>query len=119
MFSSGFPKGVILKAFLEKVNWRPGRIFFFDDMCSFAESVAQEMASLHIPCQAFVYQGATVLPARDGCELDLGVARLQHELMEQRDDYVAYAEAREIWECQMVSSSPRPPGKKEKIARMG
>ncbi len=93
-----FSKGVVLKLFLERIGWKPARIFYFDDQHSNAESVTQEIKSLGIQCQAFVYNAAIVgLPIND---IDIEVARLQHELMKIRNDYVSYLEAKKILEEQ-------------------
>lgn len=98
LFTSGYHKGGILKAFLEKINFRPTRIYFFDDKLENAESVTQEMKTMGIKCQAFVYKAATV--NRSEKDLDIEVVKLEHELMKQRDDYVSYSEAKEILEQQ-------------------
>ena len=89
-----FSKGVVLKLFLERIGWKPARIFYFDDQRSNAESVTQEMKHLGVPCYAFVYNAATV--GRSISDIDIEVARLQHELMKLRNDYVSYFEAKKI-----------------------
>ncbi|MFA6527321.1 MAG: DUF2608 domain-containing protein [Candidatus Babeliales bacterium] len=96
--SSLYPKGIVLKSFLEKIGWPPARIFFFDDRSQHVISVAEEMKKIGIECHAFVYKAATW--NRPTTDLDLEVARLQYELMKQRDDYVDYFEAKEIVEHQ-------------------
>jgi FMN phosphatase YigB (HAD superfamily) len=95
---SSYSKGIVLKAFLEKIGWKPARIFFFDDSPKNVESVAQEMKDLNIPCKAFIYNAATV--NRSANDLDIEVARLKFELIKQRDDYVSYSEAKRLFEQQ-------------------
>jgi Protein of unknown function (DUF2608). len=92
--TGSFTKGTVLKAFLEKMRFRPTQIYFFDDKMKNVTSVMQEMKPLGIKCKAFVYKAATV--HRSPKDLNIEVARLQHELMKQREDYVSYFEAQEL-----------------------
>lgn len=54
--SAGNPKGKILKAFLDKVNWQPNKVIFFDDTYKECKSVADEMHKLGIPVQCYWYR---------------------------------------------------------------
>lgn len=89
-----FPKGIVLKAFIEKIGWRPSQIYFFDDQVKNTESVVQEMDKLKIKCQAFVYKAATFNRSKD--DMDIEVVKFQHELIKQKNDYVSYFEAKEL-----------------------
>ncbi len=102
--ASYFPKGVVLKTFLEKVKCKPSCVYFFDDRRKNVESVVEEMKKMGIKCQGFVYKAATVNQPMDG--LDIEVARFQHELMKQRDDddYISYFEAKEILDQKKMSN---------------
>ena len=89
-----FPKGVALKAFLEKIKYKPKCVYFFDDKPKNVESVVEEMKKMGIRCQGFVYQAATI--NRSAGDLDIEIAQLKYELMKQREDYVSYFEAKRI-----------------------
>lgn len=52
------PKGLVLKAFFEKINWHPEKILFFDDNKEQCESVAREMKKLNIPTISYWYRAA-------------------------------------------------------------
>ena len=97
-----FPKGIALKAFLEKIKYKPKCIYFFDDRPKNVESVVEEMKKMGIKCQGFVYQAATI--NRSEADLDIEVAQLKYELMKQRDDYVSYFEAKEILDQQKMDN---------------
>ncbi len=65
-----FPKGIVLKAFLEKVKCKPSHIYFFDDNRKNVESVIEEMKKMGIRCQGFVYKAATFNQPMDGLDID-------------------------------------------------
>lgn len=92
--TSCYPKGIVLKAFIEKIGWRPNRIYFFDDQVKNTESVVQEMSKLKIKCQAFVYKAAIFNWPKD--DIDIEVVRFQHELIKQNNDFVSYIEAKQL-----------------------
>lgn len=96
--TNSYPKGIVLKAFLEKINLKPAQIYFFDDKLKNLESVIQEMKKMGIKCYAFLYKAATV--NRSTNDLDIEVAKLKAELMKQREDFVSYFEAKDILEYQ-------------------
>lgn len=114
-----FPKGIVLRTFLEKIHWRPARIFFFDDSPGNVNSVVHEMKNMGIPCHGFVYKAAAML---DWCcfkEPDLRVARSCLELIMKRNEYVTYAEAREALMRRTGPTSIRTRGsyeEKQKLA---
>lgn len=102
--SSTFPKGVILKILLEKLSWKPARVYFFDDRRKHVESVVRGMKEAGIECHAFVYNAAIANRPASGTDIKevAEVAMLQYELMKQRDDaeYISYSEAKRIMEHQ-------------------
>ncbi len=51
-------KGPMLAAFLERIDWRPANIIFFDDHKEQCESVAHEMKKLGIPTISYWYRAA-------------------------------------------------------------
>ena len=93
--SNIIPKGVILKKFLQAINWTPQRLFFFDDQYENAEAVIQSMNMLKIECHAFVYKAATSLN-RPESDLDIEATRLQYSILQHTNDYVDYFEIQKI-----------------------
>lgn len=103
--SVNLPKGIVLTAFLKKINFKPTNIFFFDDQEDNCKSVVEEMKKLGIPCKAFVYRGAFIpqLPFK----MNIEVYQLENELMKETNDYVPYQEAEEIFNEQKQSPAPK------------
>ena len=81
-----YPKGIVLKSFLQKMKLKPAHVYFFDDKQKNIASVIHEMKNMDIPCQAFLYAAATTNRSND--ELDLDVAALRIKLIKQRKNYV-------------------------------
>jgi hypothetical protein len=52
------PKGKVLAAFLDKINWKPANIIFFDDSKQQSESIAAQMKKRGIPTTSYWYRGA-------------------------------------------------------------
>lgn len=93
--TQGVPKGIVLTSFLNKINFKPAHIYYFDDNEKFCQSVANEIGKLGIPCQVFHYQAAR--KGQGAFKLNLEIFRLECELMKQRGDFVSYLEAQEIF----------------------
>lgn len=89
--TAGFPKGAVLKAFLEKIRWRPAKIYFFDDYRENVESVINEMCIMGIPCQGYVYQAAKIEQTID--ERTIQIIKYQYEWMKFNEDYLSYTDA--------------------------
>lgn len=87
--SSNIPKGEVLKAFLEKLKWKPNQVIFFDDLIENIESVAQAMREMQIPFYGFHYLGAQDLPGK----LDLKVATTQIQTLFEQDRWLSEAQA--------------------------
>ena len=58
LFSKGFGKGEVLKAFLDYVQFTPKEVIFIDDLAYNLDSVAKEMESAGIAHREFHYTGA-------------------------------------------------------------
>lgn len=58
LFSYGYKKGEVLKAFLKKNRLAPSKIIFFDDLAENLASVEEELKALAIPFQVVHYRGA-------------------------------------------------------------
>jgi FMN phosphatase YigB (HAD superfamily) len=97
--TQGVPKGIVLAEFLNKMNFKPAHIYYFDDNETYCQSVATEIDKLGIPCQVFHYQAAR--KGQGSFELNLEVFKFECELMKQRGDFVSYLEAQEIFNAQL------------------
>jgi Protein of unknown function (DUF2608) len=81
-------KGALLGAFLNRINWKPNRVVFFDDHKEQIESVAQEMSKRGIPFCGFHYFGAEHVEG----DLNKDIARQQlgylvdHEIWLSEDE---------------------------------
>jgi hypothetical protein len=58
LFSRGYKKGEVLKAFLKKANFSPSKVIFIDDLVENLASVQEEMQALNIECKVYHYTGA-------------------------------------------------------------
>lgn len=58
LFSKGYKKGEVLKAFFKQHNYYPEKVIFIDDLPENIVSVEAELATLGIECKAFHYIGA-------------------------------------------------------------
>jgi len=59
LFSKGYTKGQVLKAFLERIDFHPSKILFIDDSHDNLESMEKELQALKIPHRIFHYTGAS------------------------------------------------------------
>lgn len=98
LFTNDIPKGLVLKTFLNKIGFKPDRVFFFDNSVKNAASVVKELEGASIPCCAHVYKAASVHKMES--DLNIEIARFQYELMKQRTRYVSYFEAKSLLEEQ-------------------
>ncbi len=58
LFSKGYKKGEVLKAFFKKGDFYPSKVIFIDDLQENLETVKAELESLNIPFQGYQYSGA-------------------------------------------------------------
>jgi hypothetical protein len=75
LFSYGYKKGDVLKAFLEKTAFRPSKVILFDDLVENLESEEKALSEMGITHQAYLYEGA----AKFFKELDTDVIERQLE----------------------------------------
>lgn len=79
LFSGGYPKGHVLKTFLNKIQWKPKKVIFIDDNMSFIRSVEMAMTAAGIEFLGFHYKAAANLP----CKVNIEVAELQIRTLAQ------------------------------------
>ncbi len=92
LFTSDHPKGDILKAFLEKLSWRPKKVLFIDDKLSYIESVETTMKELGIECISFHYSAAEKLP----CQLDEEIAKIQVTYLMKHGQWLSDTKAAQL-----------------------
>jgi FMN phosphatase YigB (HAD superfamily) len=89
LFSAGYPKGTTLSAFLDKIDWKPTQILFFDDSLEYCESVSSEMGKKNIPCHCFWYRAAT----KEKIKLDQKLIETQFAYWIEHKEILPEAEA--------------------------
>lgn len=58
LFSKGYSKGEVLEAFLKRINWKPSKVIFIDDLAENLCSLKEHLDALNIPFEGFQYLGA-------------------------------------------------------------
>jgi len=92
IFSASTPKGIVLKAFLKHINWKPKRIFFIDDNSRFMKSMEKAANALGIEFIGFLYSGAYQVEST----FDLNVARLQSTYLNEHGKWISEKEAKKL-----------------------
>ena len=87
-------KGKLLGAFLDRINWKPQHVIFFDDTLSHVENVIQELNNRSISCKGYEYLAAYSMPI----ELDKKVVELQFNQLIENEVWLSEQEARLILE---------------------
>lgn len=90
IFSSFYPKGEVLKQFLETIRWMPGRIVLVDDRQDFLESVADAMEEKGIPFTGFHYCAVKNIL----CNIDEEVAEFQFKYLAENANWLSDKEAK-------------------------
>jgi FMN phosphatase YigB (HAD superfamily) len=85
-------KGQVLGAFLDRIQWKPDQVVFFDDNLERVESVAQEMQKRKIPFHGYHYKGADFVPG----ELNKEVAEFQLKYLVEHEEWLSEEEARAL-----------------------
>ncbi|HBR70631.1 TPA: hypothetical protein DIC20_01940 [Candidatus Dependentiae bacterium] len=91
LLTDAFSKGEILGAFLDRVNWKPSNVIFFDDRLNYLESVEEEMKKRGIPFKGYLYKGAQHLPRK----IDKEILDIELQHLKEHDEFISDEEARE------------------------
>ena len=78
------PKGDVLGAFLDRIEWQPERVIFFDDSKKYVDSVAQEMEKRAISFYGYVYKAASLVSVT----IDFDIARFQLEYLKKYQKWI-------------------------------
>ncbi len=84
LLTDTFSKGAVLGAFLDRVNWKPRKVIFFDDKLKLLTSVQEEMKKRNIPFQGYVYKGAQHLPH----EINDEILEIQLQHLKDHDEFL-------------------------------
>jgi hypothetical protein len=88
--SAKYPKGEVLCAFLKKMQWKPSKVLFIDDMMEYIDSVECEIDKENIEHISFHYTAAT----DRSCHLDERLADFQFDYLMQQGDWLSDEEAK-------------------------
>lgn len=86
-------KGTVLKDFIKKLNPRPEKVVFFDNLFHNLDVVAISMKELAIPTTCYFMQGAYTRPSKP---LDVAVAKKQFTYIMEHNRYISYEEAKKL-----------------------
>lgn len=83
-------KGALLVQFLDKLQWKPKRVIFFDDKMSHLKSVETALNEAKIPFQGYHYQGVETLPGA----LNEQIAEVQFSYLRKNHKWLSDLEAK-------------------------
>ncbi len=89
LFGANNPKGVVLTAFLNKIDFKPTKIIVVDDKEKYLLSIQGELAKQSIPFQGFLYTGAE----KESAPVDLAVIEYQLDHIEKSNEFISDAQA--------------------------
>lgn len=92
LFSGKYPKGRVLKAYLDNLDWKPSKILFIDDQKDYIISVETSLDGLGIPHVSFHYTGADLLPF----QYDEEVANFQLHYLFTYGEWIGEEEAKDL-----------------------
>lgn len=86
------PKGKVLIAFLNHINWTPANIIFVDDRMEFINSVENELDKRNIPHLCYHYTAAT----DKACKFDKKLADFQINYLIKAGQWLSDSKAKEL-----------------------
>jgi hypothetical protein len=94
LLTNRVPKGEVLGAFLDRMQYKPARVLFFDDQKDQVALVAAEMCKRDIPFEGYVYNGASQLTA----PFNKRILALQFSYLLDHEEWLSDEEAQELLE---------------------
>ena len=89
------PKGIALKAFLQRVSLRPTTVYFIDDQLDYIASVEKELELEGIPhISLHTLEALTQVP-----QFDLKVAEFQWDYFVKHETWLSDSQAKELLSC--------------------
>jgi hypothetical protein len=107
LLSSRYPKGPVLSAFFDAIQWRPEQIIFFDDREINCQTISDEMAQQAIACECFLYKKNDT----NFATIDRDLIRFQFEHLVATDEFLDDNEARTLQLTQQQTHHPQQPQK--------
>lgn len=89
--AADYPKGKVLKSFLEQVNFKPSKIIFIDDRRDFIESVENEITETEL--LSFHYTESSHLPFA----FDEEIASFQLNYLLEEEEWLSDEEAKKLF----------------------
>lgn len=90
LFTNRLPKGEVLIAFLEKIDWKPNKILFMDDSIDQLKSVESAANTLDVEFIGFHYIAAETNP----CEFNQALGEFQFQNLVENEQWLPDAEAK-------------------------
>jgi hypothetical protein len=103
LLTNRVPKGEVLGAFLDRMQYKPSRVLFFDDQKDQVALVATEMCKRGIPFEGYVYNGALQLAA----PFDKRILELQFNYLLDHEEWLSDEEAQELLESKNETEPSR------------
>ncbi|MBI5346498.1 MAG: DUF2608 domain-containing protein [Chlamydiae bacterium] len=91
-FQENDAKGILLKAFFEKVDFLPKKVLFFDDKMQNLLAVQKVLENLQIEFQGFLFNSVENFPE----VLDEEIAELQYRTATEEKKWISDTEAKEL-----------------------
>lgn len=85
LFSYGYSKGEVLEAFLARMEWKPSKILFIDDLVENHHSLDKHLKTLAIPFLGFHYLGAILPPER----IDVNLIEFQFDHLMEYEEWLS------------------------------
>ncbi len=85
LLTDAFTKGQVLGTFLDRINWKPDKIIFFDDTLKHLESVQAEMKKRKLPFEGFLYKGGNYLAK----PINQKVLDIQLQHLKEHNEYIS------------------------------
>lgn len=104
-------KGEVLGAFLDRMQWKPSRVIFFDDNLTRLEEVKIEMEKRAIPFIGYHYHGVDYMEGK----LDKPVAAFQLNYLVEHEKWIMEDEARILLKQQLNTRPPHFYSKEIKV----
>ena len=83
------PKGLVLRDFIDRIDWKPSKVIFFDDSYQHCKSVGAEMKKVGIPVQCYWYTAST----KNKIKLNQKIIKNQFEHWIKHEEFLPAKEA--------------------------
>lgn len=95
LFAASVPKGIVLAHFFTTIDYRPARVFFFDDHRKNSESITRAMRQIGIPSHCFFYLARRVQP---DAHFAINRVKKQFNYIKEHATFIGYEDAKNLAE---------------------